>query len=262
MSGKNTVNKDRLVAVKEVALKVGYSRDYITRLAREQKITASQIGRQWFVDPDSLRSFVDFTEIEKKARKNQLRAERQLERSIYEEQQKLQEEIKAQVVRFSPGVYMKSWTIILAGLFLGVVIHSTQLSFLGAGSDQVAQLPTINISDTTVIVEEISTLTSSDKNSDSEITIVNQASKEVQAIPQGHGVLLLPELASADDVENPTVDELFSDEIKVEEGSDRSGYVVPVYDDGQEGVAVPYVMIPVDTYDEAMKETLDKKHYE
>lgn len=266
MHGEITVDEKNLIAVKEAAQAVGYSRDYITRLAREQKIIAAQISRQWFVNLGSLQSFVEVVEIEKKARKNQLRAERQIERSLYEEQQKFLSDVQSQVVRFSPRSYIQSWSIIIAGLFLGVIINSVQFSYFSDGADQVAQLPTVNISDTTVIVEEISSLDSVDfsneESLDREIVVVSKASKEIQEIPRGHGVLLIPELATAENSDNPTVNELFSDEIKVKEGRDKSGYVVPVYDNGQEGVVVPYVMIPIDTYSESINETLGKKHYE
>ncbi|MCA9365888.1 hypothetical protein KC723_03250, partial [Candidatus Kaiserbacteria bacterium] len=102
MYGEITTDEKNLIAVKEAAQAVGYSRDYITRLAREQKIIAAQISRQWFVNLGSLQSFVELVEIEKMARKNQLRAERQIERSLFEEQQKFLSDVQSQVVRFSP----------------------------------------------------------------------------------------------------------------------------------------------------------------
>ena len=35
-----------------------FTNDYVTRLAREGKINAYKIGREWFVDPQSLAEFV------------------------------------------------------------------------------------------------------------------------------------------------------------------------------------------------------------
>lgn len=52
-----------------MANKVSYSRDYITRLAREGKILATHVGRQWFVDLDSLNNYIDTTAKETEVRK-------------------------------------------------------------------------------------------------------------------------------------------------------------------------------------------------
>ncbi len=36
----------------------GYTADYVTRLAREGKVAAQRIGKQWLVNADSLATFV------------------------------------------------------------------------------------------------------------------------------------------------------------------------------------------------------------
>ncbi len=73
------INGVTLVSIKEATVVVPYSKDYISRLAREGEIVASQIGRQWFVDLDSLVTFSKSAELQDEARKQELRAERKSE---------------------------------------------------------------------------------------------------------------------------------------------------------------------------------------
>ncbi|KXJ99765.1 MAG: hypothetical protein UZ19_OD1000263 [Parcubacteria bacterium OLB19] len=57
MSTQIEINGAQLIPLKEAAKRIAYSRDYLAKLAREQKIVATQIGRQWFVDMYSLQTF-------------------------------------------------------------------------------------------------------------------------------------------------------------------------------------------------------------
>ncbi|MDC1205225.1 helix-turn-helix domain-containing protein [Candidatus Pacebacteria bacterium] len=66
----------------EASRLVGYSPDYVTKLAREQKINARQVGRYWYIEPDSLKLFSLTAEAEKRKRKGQLREERIKERAV------------------------------------------------------------------------------------------------------------------------------------------------------------------------------------
>ena len=54
MSVTFEIDGKKLQSIKSAAKLTSYSRDYITRLAREQKIVASFIERKWFIDIESL----------------------------------------------------------------------------------------------------------------------------------------------------------------------------------------------------------------
>jgi hypothetical protein len=71
-----------MVSSKEAAYISGYTSDYIARLAREQKIVGSKIGTTWFVDQTSLLDFMRATETARELRIQELRLEREQERSI------------------------------------------------------------------------------------------------------------------------------------------------------------------------------------
>ena len=48
-----------LIPTKEAAELSGYTSDYLARLARSKKISARRVGHTWFVDSESLKSFLD-----------------------------------------------------------------------------------------------------------------------------------------------------------------------------------------------------------
>lgn len=69
-----------LVPSKVAGKTVGLSNDYVSRLAREQRIFATQIKRQWYVDLQSLRRYIESTKIEKEERNRELSQQRQIEK--------------------------------------------------------------------------------------------------------------------------------------------------------------------------------------
>lgn len=85
MSTVLEINGISFLSIKEAAALVAYSKDYVSRLAREQKIVATQVGRQWYVDPVSLRSFAEMARLEQEVRKQQLSAERRREQAVKRE---------------------------------------------------------------------------------------------------------------------------------------------------------------------------------
>ena len=82
MSSTLSVNHEEYQTSAEIARRFGYTKDYVTKLAREEKIEARQVGRQWFIDPDAFAEFFIAKEVEKHQRSEQLRKERKLERAL------------------------------------------------------------------------------------------------------------------------------------------------------------------------------------
>ena len=77
-STKNSSEK-KLLPANEAGRAVGYSTNYVNRLAREGSITASRDGRQWLVDLSSLQNFEKKTTEALEKRRETLRAERRAE---------------------------------------------------------------------------------------------------------------------------------------------------------------------------------------
>ncbi len=83
----STITNSRSIAYvssKDAARSVGYTSDYIARLAREGKIISRREGIQWFVELGSLEMFLKAVERAREERKGQLREERRKEREHHE----------------------------------------------------------------------------------------------------------------------------------------------------------------------------------
>jgi excisionase family DNA binding protein len=71
------------ISAAEAGKLVGYTGDYISKLAREGKIDATRVGRQWMVSPKSVKDYVVKTEVEKKERSIAIRQERKEEQQMF-----------------------------------------------------------------------------------------------------------------------------------------------------------------------------------
>ncbi|KKW23449.1 MAG: Hemagluttinin family protein, partial [Candidatus Kaiserbacteria bacterium GW2011_GWB1_52_6] len=66
----------RLIAASDAALQSGLTRDYIARLCKKKKISGRQIGKNWYVNFESLKSFVIAQEHARSRRRRTLTKER------------------------------------------------------------------------------------------------------------------------------------------------------------------------------------------
>ncbi|MBI4086487.1 hypothetical protein HY416_00695, partial [Candidatus Kaiserbacteria bacterium] len=71
------------MSASEAASVFGYTGDYISRLAREKKITGQRIGREWFVDKQTLVSFIASVGKKKAVRGEAIRKQRKAEQQIF-----------------------------------------------------------------------------------------------------------------------------------------------------------------------------------
>lgn len=76
------INDQIFCAVRVAVEQVSYSKDYITRLAREQKIRAVHIGRNWYVDVDALQRYEEVQALETSVRNRQLQQQRKIEHDL------------------------------------------------------------------------------------------------------------------------------------------------------------------------------------
>lgn len=227
--------------IKEAAELVSYSRDYITRLAREKKITAIYVGRQWFVDLKSLKAYVETSTLEQEIRKKQLSAERKHENQIREaakEQHTLH-------LKKAESLHMRSMLVaslvLMFGVMTGVVTHQL---ISNPSQPQVA-----STYDAKEISSSIAIVPPTDI--DSSTTSVNEAMSDFVEFRQmeelrligdiRNGVLLLP----TDD--QASIAEMLSDRVVVREMPDGTEVVVRVDATGHEvGNAMPFITVPVE----------------
>lgn len=79
MSSSVTINGKMYMPSTMLSASYGYTSDYISKLAREEKVLGTQIGRTWFVEPESLKLFLHQVEVNKQIRKEELSRQRKLE---------------------------------------------------------------------------------------------------------------------------------------------------------------------------------------
>jgi excisionase family DNA binding protein len=235
------INGRSFAPIKEAALLTTYSRDYITRLAREGKIAASYLGRQWFVDVDSLRQYAEHVALEQEVRKRQLSEERKQERQLRE----ATEELHTLHVKKASTVHARSLVATFLVLGVGLVggiasyaslpffaipsleVDSARTSQPALSSQAQAQLPSM------VAVETPSTPTKT----------ATYAERPLSVDGQHEGILLLP---ATGEVTPETVPALFSDHVEVELAADGTTTVVPVDGAGRRiGNPIPFVVVPV-----------------
>lgn len=68
-------NNSAYYSTKKAAEEVEYSRDYISRLCRNDEVDARRVGRSWYVQIDSLKSYIEEQEKEKERRNEALSEE-------------------------------------------------------------------------------------------------------------------------------------------------------------------------------------------
>lgn len=145
----------RYVSSNTAGSSIGYSGDYVARLAREQKIRATRIGRQWFVDPISLENFYANANREKQIRQKKLREVRIKERRKSEAFAVRRAELLryaytprvAEAIQYaSPArALFASTGVMLAGVFLGVVFYYGSTQSTATMVRAIPELPTFNI---------------------------------------------------------------------------------------------------------------------
>ena len=166
-----------MVPAGDIAREVGYTPDYITRLAREKKVKGKKVGKKWMVDPISVYELVQRKQEEKEVRSKALRRERKREQYFYSKSTTQIEDVKTtpsvsrasikeHVVRVVPryfdiGAVAKSTHaviatsgIMLAGVMFGVIAYATPvtssdvlsrervmdtLAFIGVIGDEVSE---------------------------------------------------------------------------------------------------------------------------
>lgn len=131
MSEVLEINGEQFLPAKIAATQVGYTGDYVTRLAREEKIFASKVGRQWFVSVRSLDEFVSTAEAEKEKWREALRSERKeglrKPHEVFRKKTKPDEVPKEQVIATkelpihegAPRALVQTLAILLFGFFVG-----------------------------------------------------------------------------------------------------------------------------------------------
>jgi hypothetical protein len=212
-----------LLPIPAVMKLVPYSRDYIARLAREGKIAAAQVQRQWYIDTDSLINFYDNAQLEIRARNEYIRELRRVE---LESAVETADKNAAFEKSFTIAPYRSGLTtvyVLTVGCLVGLFVWHGATTF--GPLMQQSQVATVSEAITTPVAEvwmEYGTVIDTTEP----LTIDN-------------GILLLPQSTSSE----VNVEGLFSDPVLVTAFSTTSGEVEITAASGT-SITIPYVRIP------------------
>jgi cytoskeletal protein RodZ len=242
MSSFIEIDGKKYHGISHAATEVGYSRDYISKLARDKKVLATQVGRQWYVELDSLKTYIDHISNESKNRQVQLREERRLERlAVVRRRQEAVRQRRMKKVS-SLASHVVTATILLLGVGFGFALSGTIENHIRVAAGQpttplLAQLSTAVqkfpiATDTTVAPSE----------TPHGVQFVDSEMSLATLDTATHGVLLLP---SADATATTSPEALFSDNVKIITDETGKTYVARVKSNGDVDAPIPYVIVPV-----------------
>lgn len=235
-----------LLPIKEASKRVAYSRDYVARLAREGKIVASQIGRQWYVDPLSLERYRQESALVEELQKQALSDERKREREAVVALKSIELATLDTIQRDRTPALMSTLAVLMVGLVTGGMFYSFSVFYgVPAGildSNIAIVKPALNQAVDSVESEVVTSLPVEPLptllyTAEDEVVV----KEEVVPLEDASGVLLLARNKQADNPE--VIAELFSDPVEVEFQGDGSGSVRYERADGTV-VEVPFVRVP------------------
>ena len=232
-------------SVGAVSARSGYSRDYITKLARDKKILATQIGRQWFVDISSLETYAQKSALEQKVRQQELSATRKAEREFI---------LQSQKEAPTPSPYHRrllQQKSALAMMFLlgiastySVVHFSSVTSALGPQVASSSLIPEFKNADKVydvAVLNNVSTVDPAPLAVD-----FSQESVRFSSLENfDNGILLLPYNTGTTSATQPQ--ELFSDDVKILKDESGQTYVARVNGQNQVVAEIPFVVVPVNS---------------
>lgn len=245
MSSSLETDNKKMQSVSVAAASVGYSRDYVTKLARDQKIAAVQVGRQWFVEAESLRQYAAESLAEQKVRQQELSEIRKAEREAAlqkAEAEKIPTPFLTRVTQQKSSVAMLL-LLCVAGTYS--LIHFSQLANSSSNSAQVAGSEIISEFQNVETDYEIAVGTTVSAQEPVPLQVdFSQESVRLSDIENfENGILLLPYATSTDGV---APEDLFSDNVKILTDEQGQEYVARVNEQNEVVAEIPFVVVPVD----------------
>lgn len=226
MSGTPLVkNQKNMMVAREAADMVGYSLDYVSRLAREEKIIGERRGRQWFVDVESLKLFSLEAKAEQRKRQEQLREDRKVE--LLAVQKKILADKQAESITAFPTVAVGKVSVLMLSLALLMTLSwnaydaRLNLQALTIGALDITSLFQSVFAPSVAIEDEV---------------VINE-SRGLRSEQRGMVVFDADEAVA-------NVAETFSDQVEVEFTDEHSGVIRPQFRDADE-IEYQFLMVPV-----------------
>lgn len=250
MSTQVEINGDTFLPIKEAAKLVSYSKDYVARLAREQKIVATQIGRQWFVDTTSLINFSQAAELEQSIRKQQLSLERKREQTVKQEVVAIKKTTRGKAKLVKTRAQLAATMALSLGLMIGAGVYTSSQLF----PQTVNQVHVSAVGDVTLVTEELPVVaveelraaepqpTTLYSNVMEYPLFIDESEVRAMGTSSVEGILILRSEGSIGSAQE--AQSVFSDDVNVVFTESNSGVVEYVTAEG-ETVEYPFVSVPV-----------------
>ena len=213
MSAQSTEKSAELLPVKIASELVPYSRDYITRLARDGRVTAVQIDRQWFINRTSLLNFHIHSEIEDSVRSRRLSLVRKNEIEARAARNTRLEILTKKLSGPRHQTLVQTVLILVCGIGTGVLM----LSVLRA----VDQNPNSVVASALQSDWPTSPLARVAQSPDPSWLEKTSVSESTEKMPIGGGIVLVPASATNTDV----AADFFSDDVTVEMTGPTTGVI-------------------------------------
>lgn len=252
MSVSVQFNGNKFLSSKEASRVFGYSSDYIARLARQEKITATRIGHQWFVEPTSLGKFLMESSEENSVRLKKLSDERKQERAVFNDISSTSSVLHQENFSQNSNAHSISIATVFAGLLLAFVpyisvptypsIQSHILSFTTSlkqtafGLHQTLSLADLEETQVASVYTGIAPVEATAHDAVTYDSTQNQL----------NGLVVFPDSASASSTIKK-IENSFSDKVEVKENPDDplTGTIVPVFKNKRSSEEFRYVIVPV-----------------
>jgi hypothetical protein len=242
MTDSLDINGRELQSIKHAAKQTGYSHDYVTKLAREGKIVAAQIGRNWFVDIDSLQHYSSVAQTEQLIRQRHLSEERKNERASRVAAEKRTEEQERYRRRFTRMSKAVACAVLLLGLVTGFALQRNPV-ISSEINRQMASVPLIQrIFEGDSPAAQIDVATEVDAAASGKLNFSHEAFRLATLAESTEGILIFPNATNTRPL-NPA--ELFSDVVRIVTDKNGVEYVARVNEKGEVVEKVPYVAVPV-----------------
>jgi hypothetical protein len=231
MSSAVQLGRAQLIPVKEAAEFVPYSRDYVARLAREGKVVAVQIDRQWFVDVVSLQNFFVHATIEEEVRKRHLSTKRKRDLEVKEVYQNRLAVIAEKRHRLSRSAFLQTCFILLCGLGTGLFFTTANDWADSAHLQTLAQ-----IFSRKPMVQTASVAANSADQATTLQAVDTHVHVTDESLDVRRGIVVLPENASS----TSGVEDFFSDPVTVHMTSTTTGEIK----NSVSNETLPFVKVP------------------
>lgn len=237
------IDNKKMHSIKSATTLTSYSRDYITRLAREQKIVATQIGRQWFIDIDSLKNYEAVTALEQKIRQQHLSAKRKEERLLSEVVVQKTVARKESTRLWSVKSKVMALGVLMCGLGVGSALSQLSL-VLPSLNQQVASAPVVQqLQDQNeVFVGAVKTISMVPGVSMETLDFTEESVRLETFGDVTNGVLILPDRVSPQGLDPKS---LFSDEVTINTDALGETFIARVNQDTGVTEKIPFVVVPV-----------------